>query len=99
MTARDSSGIDINEMIIGSEGNFGIITEAIFKVHKIPEVQEHGSYIFYDFESGTKFMKEVGQGKNWPCSFRLVDNTQFQFIIKGLGVGRKRHRMLVRDEV
>ena len=78
MTARDSSGIDINEMIIGSEGNFGIITEAIFKVHKIPEVQEHGSYIFYDFESGTKFMKEVGQGKNWPCSFRLVDNTQFQ---------------------
>jgi alkyldihydroxyacetonephosphate synthase len=57
---RVSGGMDINQIIIGSEGNFGIITEAVFKVHMIPEVMDFSSFLFYNFEDGVKFMKEVG---------------------------------------
>jgi len=76
---RVSSGPDLNHMILGSEGNFGIITEAIIKVKPTPEAEIHGSIIFPNFENGVKFMYEVGRAKIYPASIRLVDNVQFQF--------------------
>ena len=78
---RISSGPDINEFVLGSEGNFGIITEAILKIKPIPEVRTHNSIIFPDFDTGIKFMYDVGKSKIWPASLRLVDNSQFQFAI------------------
>ena len=71
---RMSSGPDINEFILGSEGNFGIITEAIIKLKHIPEKISYDSYIFHDFEIGINFMYEVAQSKIWPASIRMVDN-------------------------
>jgi alkyldihydroxyacetonephosphate synthase len=76
---RHSSGFDLNHMILGHEGNFGIITEVILRIRPLPEVSQHGSYLFKDFETGARFMEEVGKARNWPASLRLVDNIQFQF--------------------
>jgi alkyldihydroxyacetonephosphate synthase len=36
---RQSNGPDLNQMIIGSEGNIGIVTEAVIKVKPLPEVR------------------------------------------------------------
>ena len=43
-----SNGPDMNHLVMGSEGNFGIITEAIIKVKPIPEVRIFDSLLFYD---------------------------------------------------
>ncbi len=71
---RMSSGPDINEYVLGSEGTLGIITEAVIKIRLIPECVEYDSIIFHDFDLGTEFMYEVGLNKVWPASIRLVDN-------------------------
>lgn len=76
---RLSSGPDIGEMVLGHEGNFGIITEAVIKVRLVPETQVYDSIIFHDFEAGSQFMYEVAASKNWPASIRTVDNNQFRF--------------------
>jgi alkyldihydroxyacetonephosphate synthase len=76
---RMSTGIDINQIVLGSEGNFGVITEAVLKVCKLPDVRDFGSVIFPDFESGVVFMHEVGLRRCAPASIRLVDNEQFVF--------------------
>lgn len=76
---RISGGPDCNHYVLGSEGNIGIITEAIVRVRPIPEVSRPGSILFYDYEDGLKFMHEVARSRNWPASCRLIDNTQFQF--------------------
>ena len=76
---RISSGPDLNEIILGSEGNFGIITEAILRVREVPKVRRYGSIVFPDWESGYKFMYDVARSRVWPASIRLVDNIQFQF--------------------
>ncbi len=54
-----SSGPDLNEFILGSEGTFGIITEAIIKVKALPEAVVFDSIIFHDFESGNGFMYDL----------------------------------------
>jgi len=71
---RMSSGPDINEFILGSEGTLGIITEAVIKIRPIPECVQYDSIIFHDFDLGTEFMHDVALKKVWPASIRLVDN-------------------------
>lgn len=76
---RISSGADLNHVIMGSEGNLGIITEAVLRIRKLPEVKKFESIIFHDFEVGIKFMEEMAKSRHWPASCRLVDNMQFKF--------------------
>lgn len=64
-------------MIIGAEGNLGVVTEAIVRIRPVPEAQEYGSIIFPNFEIGMKFMEEMSKQRMYPSSLRLVDNIQF----------------------
>jgi alkyldihydroxyacetonephosphate synthase len=65
--------------VIGQEGNYGLVTEAIVKIRKVPEVKKFGSVIFPDMESGIKFMEQAGRQGIWAASMRLMDNLQFLF--------------------
>ena len=71
---RVSNGPDLNHVIMGSEGNYGIITEAVVRVRPLPEVRIYDSVFFYDFEQGIKFMYDVSRLRQYPASLRLVDN-------------------------
>ena len=76
---RESIGVaDPRRFIYGSEGGFGIITQAIVKIFPLPEAQEFGSIIFPNLEKGIDFMYEMTRTATPPASVRLVDNTQFQ---------------------
>jgi len=76
---RESIGADPRQAMFGSEGNLGIITQAIVKLFPIPEVQSYGSILFPDFRAGVAFMYDMQQEGTPPASVRLVDNIQFQF--------------------
>jgi len=76
---RISNGPDLNHVIFGSEGNLGIIVEAVLKVKPLPQVRIFDSIIFPDFEVGIQFMHAVAKTNRYPTSIRLVDNSQFKF--------------------
>ena len=76
---RVSAGPDFTQAIMGQEGNFGVVTEAIIKVQPKPEKIEYGSYVFPNLEVGIRFMEEMSKQASYPTSLRLVDNIQFQF--------------------
>lgn len=76
---RVSNGPDMNHLMLGSEGNFGIITDAVIRVKPLPEVRIFESVLFYDWEDGIKFMHELSKLSWYPTSCRLVDNQQFKF--------------------
>jgi len=76
---RISTGPDIHQMILGSEGTYGIITEVVTKLCYAPPTTRYGSIVFPNFESGVACLREVARQKCAPVSIRLVDNTQFQF--------------------
>jgi len=76
---RASIGVKPQNMLLGSEGNFGIITKATLKLHALPSVQTYNSALFHDWETGVEFMYELSQGDSVPASARLMDNAQFRF--------------------
>jgi len=76
---RISTGPDIHQFILGSEGTLGVITECTVKVRPLAEVLKYGSIVFQCFEDGVQFMREVARHKCAPASVRLVDNEQFMF--------------------
>lgn len=79
VTPRESVGTgDVRRWVFGSEGGFGIVTQAVVKICRLPEIQEYGSIIFPNLEKGVDFLFELARTASPPASVRLVDNMQFQ---------------------
>lgn len=76
---RISCGPDVQQMILGSEGTLGVITEVTLKLRPLPECRKYGSIIMPNLERGIAFMREVARRQLKPASIRLVDNEQFKF--------------------
>ena len=76
---RVSMGMQPQNLLFGNEGNLGLITKAVIRIHRIPEVKKYGSLIFSDFQLGVKFLYCLSRSGFVPASIRLVDNTQFRF--------------------
>ena len=79
VTPRNSIGVQPRGLLFGSEGNFGIITKAVIKIHPRPQAQEYGSLVFPTFERGVAFLKALRQEGTLPASIRLVNNKEFRF--------------------
>ena len=77
---RTSVGTELKDLVLGSEGNFGIITSAVVRVHPLPETEVHASVIFPHFRCGLEFMRDVARipAALRPSSIRLVDSLQLQ---------------------
>ncbi len=76
---RTSSGVKVHKLLFGSEGNFGIITQATLRIRKLPEKQKYQSILFKDFKTGIDFLRDVKENQTYPASIRLMDNNQFVF--------------------
>ncbi|XP_055644534.1 alkyldihydroxyacetonephosphate synthase-like [Toxorhynchites rutilus septentrionalis] len=75
---RVSVGPDFDHVVFGSEGTLGVVTEAVVKIRRIPDVIHYESLVFEDFETGIRFLREVSEKRLQPASIRLVDNIQFK---------------------
>lgn len=76
---RLSMGMQPQWLLFGSEGNLGLITKAVIKIHKQPEVTKYGSLVFRDFKTGCDFLYNLVRIGVIPASVRLMDNVQFRF--------------------
>ncbi len=70
---KSSNGIDVNHVCIGSEGILGVITEAVVRVHPVPDYRASYGYMFPDFESGVKAIYECVRTGSVPVVTRLND--------------------------
>ncbi len=56
-----AAGPDLCQMVLGSEGRFGIITRAILRVRPLPEEESFHAFFFHDWESGAAAVREIAQ--------------------------------------
>lgn len=85
-----SSGPSVREMVIGSEGRLGIITEAWMNVHRLPPVREIQAYFFPDYYSGLRAMEEIAASDAAPSITRVMDANETQF---SMANGKKSSRV------
>jgi len=92
LVPRQSVGPDPLQLVLGSEGTMGIITDVVVKVKQLPTARAYGSVVFPSFTAGVAFMRELAAKQAQPASVRLVDNEQFQF---GQALKAKPHNPLM----
>jgi len=66
-----ASGPDLNQLFVGSEGAFGIITQATMKIHPYPEERRFRAVIFPDFSSGLHAVRKIMRKDLTPAVARL----------------------------
>ncbi|MBW4032763.1 MAG: FAD-binding oxidoreductase [Acidobacteria bacterium] len=74
-----STGPSVRDMIVGSEGRLGIITEATVQVHRTPAKRDVYAYFFPNWEAGTAAMREISESDATPSITRVSDARETSF--------------------
>ncbi|MGT2424647.1 FAD-binding oxidoreductase [Amnibacterium kyonggiense] len=78
-TPSASTGPSVREMVLGSEGRLGVITEATVQVHRVPAKRVIHAYFFPNWRAGTKAMREIAASDVHPAITRVSDGRETGF--------------------
>ncbi len=83
-----ATGPSIDQIMIGSEGTYGILVEVTLKLYRyMPEARRRFSFVFRDWESACAACREIMQGEfGFPSVFRLSDPEETNVAFKLYGV-------------
>ncbi|MFT3803207.1 MAG: FAD-binding oxidoreductase [Burkholderiaceae bacterium] len=81
---RRSVGPSIKDLLIGSEGVFGFITEATLRIWKLPEHQLGAVFGFATLEQGLEALREIMQSELRPQVARMYDEHESRLRTEGL---------------
>jgi alkyldihydroxyacetonephosphate synthase len=73
---QSAAGPDLRQLLIGSEGVFGIITRVRVRVHPSPDATRYEAWSFPDFATGTAALRAVTQTGTGPTVIRLSDEAE-----------------------
>lgn len=73
---RSGAGPDPNAFLLGSEGAFGVFTEAWMRVQPRPEYRAKATVAFDDFGDGVGATREIAQARLYPANCRLLDRNE-----------------------
>ena len=68
-----STGPSVREMVLGSEGRLGIITEATVHVRRLPEQRRILGYLFPTWSAGLAAMRDIAESEAAPSVTRVSD--------------------------
>jgi alkyldihydroxyacetonephosphate synthase len=71
-----SAGPDLREIIMGSEGRMGIITEVTVRVTPLPESESFHVYFFPSWRDGSAAARDLAQGKVQLSMVRLSNEME-----------------------
>jgi alkyldihydroxyacetonephosphate synthase len=76
-----STGPSVREMVLGSEGRLGIITEATIHVRRVPTERKILGYLFPTWAAGLAAMRDIAASEASPSVTRVSDahETAFSF--------------------
>lgn len=84
--ARRSVGPSIKDLMVGSEGVYGFITELTLRVGRKPEVQKGVTLAFPSLQQAMDAMRAIAQAEGRPSVMRLYDDEESRQRTEGLAV-------------
>jgi alkyldihydroxyacetonephosphate synthase len=73
---ESAAGPDLRQLLIGSEGVFGIITRVRVRVHPTPTATRYEAWSFPDFATGADALRAITQTATGPTVVRLSDEAE-----------------------
>ncbi len=71
-----AAGPDLRQLVLGSEGTFGVITSVTVRIRPRPQVREFEGWRFDDFAAGAAALRRLVQDGPLPTVLRLSDEAE-----------------------
>ena len=71
-----AAGPDLRELVLGSEGAFGVITSVTVRVRPVPTSKVYDGWRFDSFADGTAALRDLAQSGLAPTVLRLSDENE-----------------------
>ncbi|MGA7713365.1 MAG: FAD-binding oxidoreductase [Rhizomicrobium sp.] len=91
-----AAGPRLKEIVLGSEGLFGVITEATIRIRTLPAVSDYRAFLFADFDAGAAAIRSAMKEDIAATMLRLSDAEETRFYRAYSGLGKVRtiaHRL------
>ena len=73
---KSAAGPDLRQLILGSEGTFGVITSLGVQLRPAPEERRYEGWRFESFSAGTQAVRRLAQDGPLPTVLRLSDEAE-----------------------
>jgi alkyldihydroxyacetonephosphate synthase len=73
---QSAAGPDLRQLLLGSEGAFGVITELTLQVRPVPAVRRFTGWAFPSFVAGCAAVRALAQDGPLPTVLRLSDEAE-----------------------
>ncbi len=77
-TPHTAAGPALRELVVGSEGVFGVIPEVTVRVRPQPRQRRYEAWIAESFEAGAEIVRTLAQGSGLPDVIRVSDEEETQ---------------------
>jgi alkyldihydroxyacetonephosphate synthase len=71
--SRSAAGPDLRQLVVGSEGAFGVLTELTLQVHRAPALRRYEGWFFRSFAAGAEAFRVLRQADAAADVCRLSD--------------------------
>jgi alkyldihydroxyacetonephosphate synthase len=75
-TPHTAAGPALREVVVGSEGAFGVIPDVTVRVRPLPGVRRYEAWIAESFEAGAEIVRALAQGPGLPDVIRVSDEEE-----------------------
>ncbi len=83
----EDHGPDLKELVLGSEGVLGVITEATVRARPLAAARDFASRLFHSFEEGLGALRAMAREDALPDLTYLSDEEETRFLAAEAGVG------------
>jgi alkyldihydroxyacetonephosphate synthase len=91
-----AAGPALRELVVGSEGALGVITQVALRVRPVPETRRHEGFLFRTFAEGCDALRQLEQAELAPDIARLSDEAETRVTIALAGGGSALARLVLR---
>jgi len=86
----DSPGLDLTGVMVGSEGTLGIVTAAILRILKVPEMVKTMLAVFASLEDAGNVVSAIVAAGLLPATLELIDGPTIRAVEDALACGYPR---------
>lgn len=86
-TPHTAAGPALRELVIGSEGTLGVITDVETRIRPAPAVRHYEAWFAEGFEAGVEVVRTLAQSGELPDVVRLSDREETEVSLAMAGMG------------